>query len=242
MILSCNGQDMDRPAESRVRRLEYPALAGATTAAADPASPSDADRLRELESRLVQREREFARILEGARSEALERGKQTAEKERAGWREDCSLQLRAAIEQFRSQRDDYFARVEHEVVRLALAVAERILHREAQMDPLLLSGAVRVALGQLAESTTVRLRVPSEHREMWAEMVRLIPGLPLRPEVVADPGLQAGTAFLESSLGVVDLGVRTQLEEAERGFFDPPAGRADAEEATKPAVAAGNQG
>jgi len=36
--------------------------------------------------------------------------------------------------------------VEHEVVKLALAVAARILRREAQMDPLLLTGAVRVAL------------------------------------------------------------------------------------------------
>lgn len=240
--MSCSEQDMESQPESRVRRLEYPVLAGGAVAVGDHASPPAADRLRELESRLVDREREFARVLEGARSEALEKGRQTAEKERGGWREECSIQLRAAIEQFRSQRDDYFARVEHEVVRLALAVAERILHREAQMDPLLLSGAVRVALGQLAESTTVRLRVPSEHREMWAEMVRLIPALPLRPEVVADPGLQAGTAFLESSLGVVDLGVRTQLEEAERGFFDPPAERGDTEEATKPTAGAGKQG
>ncbi len=35
-------------------------------------------------------------------------------------------------------------------MKLALAVAARILRREAQMDPLLLTGAVRVALGQLA--------------------------------------------------------------------------------------------
>jgi flagellar assembly protein FliH len=233
---------MESQPDTKVRRLEYPVLAGGA-AAGDNESPSTAaDRLRELESKLRDREREFARMLESARSEALEKGRQTAVKERAAWREECSVQLRVAIEEFRSQRDDYFAHVEHEVVRLALAVAERILHREAQMDPLLLSGAVRVALGQLAESTKVRLRVPSQHQEMWGEMVRLVPGLPLRPEVVADPALQAGAAFLESSLGVVDLGVRTQLEEAERGFFDPAAGRGDTEEATKQAVGAGKQG
>ena len=36
------------------------------------------------------------------------------------------------------------------MVKLALAIAARILRREAQTDPLLLTGAVRVALGQLA--------------------------------------------------------------------------------------------
>jgi flagellar assembly protein FliH len=55
---------------------------------------------------------------------------------------------------------------------------------------------------------------------MWVEMVRLIPGLALRPEVRADTGLQNYELVLESNLGVVDLGVRAQLEEIERGFFD----------------------
>ncbi len=32
------------------------------------------------------------------------------------------------------------------MVRLALAIARKVLHREAQMDPLLLAGVVRVAL------------------------------------------------------------------------------------------------
>ena len=38
------------------------------------------------------------------------------------------------------ERDRYLQAVEHEVVELALAVAARILRREAQMDPLLLTG------------------------------------------------------------------------------------------------------
>ena len=64
-------------------------------------------------------------------------------------------------ERFDAERERYFEAVEPEVVKLALAVAARILRRESQMDALLLSGAVRVALGQLSTSTQVRLRVPS---------------------------------------------------------------------------------
>jgi hypothetical protein len=60
------------------------------------------------------------------------------------------------IQSFTQERDRFLHAVEREVVELALAVAARILRREAQMDPLLLTGAVRVALGQLSGSTQVK--------------------------------------------------------------------------------------
>jgi flagellar assembly protein FliH len=182
--------------------------------------PDLAIRARELEAKLEQREKQFSRQLEAATREALEKSREMARGEEAAWRTQCAGQLAEALADFRARRDDYLARVEQEVVHLALAIAERILHREANMDPLLLAGAVRVALGQLADSTQVRLRVPAEQREMWSEMLRLMPGLPLRPEVVADPELRACEAMLETNLGRVDLGVRAQIGEIERGFFD----------------------
>jgi flagellar assembly protein FliH len=201
--------------------MEYPLMTGRSDPVEEPASPVDpVERIRELETERDERDRQFARQLESVRQEAVERGRQMAEGEQAAWRQQSTTALSAALEGFRAHTDEYLARVEHEVVRLALAVAERVLRRESQLDPLLLSGAVRVALGQIAESTAVRLRVPSGQREMWAELVRLMPGLPLRPEVCADPAMGDCEAVMESSLGTIDLGVRSQLAEIERGFFD----------------------
>jgi flagellar assembly protein FliH len=110
--------------------------------------------------------------------------------------------------------------VEHEVVKLALAVAARILRREAQMDPLLLTGAVRVALGQLSGSTQVRLRVPEAEFELWTEAIALVPNLVVKPAVVVGEGMRLGDCAIETELGSVDLGIRAQLGEIERGFFD----------------------
>ena len=121
---------------------------------------------------------------------------------------------------FVQERDRYFHAVEREVVELALAVAARILRREAQMDPLLLTGAVRVALGQLAESTEVCLRVPPEDLALWTETVARIPNLALKPSVVSGEGMRLGECLIETGLGSVDLGLRAQLGEIERGFFD----------------------
>ena len=124
------------------------------------------------------------------------------------------------LEDFRAERARYFEAVEPEVVKLALAVAARILRREAQMDPLLLSGAVRVALGQLSASTQVRLRVPAEDLELWADAIAHLPNLAPKPAVVAGEAIRLGECVLETELGSVDLGVRAQLDEIERGFFD----------------------
>jgi flagellar assembly protein FliH len=155
-----------------------------------------------------------------ARAEAYDAARREQESEQAKRAAHAQAGLTHVIEEFAAERDHYFAQVEREVVNLALAVASRILHRETQMDPLLLSGAVKVALGQLSESTEVQLHVPSNEAELWTEMLRLMPNLPLRPVILPDDRLEAGECKLETILGGVDLGVRAQLAEIERGFFD----------------------
>lgn len=209
-----NGQD-------GVRAMQYPMLAGTAPGGLESESPVDlVARVRTLEAALAEREGQSARQIEAVRRESADKVRELAAGEQAVWRRDRGAELGSALDSFRRQRDEYLARVEQETVRLALAIAERILHREAQMDPLLLTGAVRVALGQLAETTAVRLRVPAAQSAMWTELLRLMPGLPLRPEVVADAEMQEAEAVLEAELGTVDLGVRAQIAEIERGFFD----------------------
>jgi flagellar assembly protein FliH len=148
-------------------------------------------------------------------------------------------ELAGVIASFGMERDRFLHAVEQEVVKLALAIAARILRREAEMDPLLLAGAVRVALGQLAESTEVKLRVPAAELEMWKETIGLIPKLAMKPVVIAGDGMRLGDCVVESKVGSVDLGVRSQLGEIERGFMDrqgasPPEAAAQERNAERP--------
>jgi flagellar assembly protein FliH len=142
-------------------------------------------------------------------------------------------QVRHLMERFNAERARYFEEVESEVVKLALAIAARILRREAQMDPLLLSGAVRVALGQLSSATQVRLRVPPADLELWAEAMAHLPNLAVRPAVAAGEEMRLGDCVLETEFGSVDLGVGSQLGEIERGFFDGPGRNPAAAESMK---------
>jgi flagellar biosynthesis/type III secretory pathway protein FliH len=42
----------------------------------------------------------------------------------------------------------------------------------------------------------------------------------VKPAVIAGDGMHLGDCVMETELGSVDLGVRAQLGEIERGFFD----------------------
>lgn len=129
-------------------------------------------------------------------------------------------QIEHLVEGFQSERFHYFEAVEHEVVKLAMAIAARILRREAHVDPLLLSGSMRAALGQLSAATQVRLQVPPEDIELWTDAVAHMPKLSPKPTVVAGKEMQLGECVLETELGSVDLGIAAQLGEIESGFFD----------------------
>ncbi len=166
--------------------------------------------------------RERGRI-EGRQAERDAQAAHAAEEEKR--RRQQLTQLVARIAQ---ERNRLFEAAEQEVVKLALAIAARILRREAQMDPLLLTGAVRVALGQIAGASEVRLLVPAAEADLWAETVALLPHLASKPLVVAAQGMHVGDCMIESKVGTVDLGLRSQLGEIERGFFDRPASAAPA--------------
>ena len=131
--------------------------------------------------------------------------------------EERAMVLKACGD-FARERTRYFAAVEAQVVKLALAIAARVLHREARMDPLLLSGAVRVALEKVEQESETRLRVPISEVAMWK--AEFESGSSGSVRVLGDEGRARGECVLETSVGTVELGIAAQLGEIERGFFD----------------------
>jgi flagellar assembly protein FliH len=138
---------------------------------------------------------------------------------------DDRTMVRRACEEFDRERTRYFAAVEGQVVKLALAIAGRVLYREAKMDPLLLSAAVRVALDKVKDESGTRLRVPMAEVGSWSaafetgsadEPGRAVGGV----QVVGDMDLPRGECVIETSVGTVELGIEAQLLEIEQGFFD----------------------
>ncbi len=129
-------------------------------------------------------------------------------------------EISKTIGDFAAERDIYFQRVEEQVVRLTLAIARKILHREAQVDPLLLTGILRVALEKIGSGTNVRLRAHPSDIQVWrdyfAQSHQNVPA----PEMIGDPEIQPGRCVLETEMGTTEIGLDTQLKEIEQGFLD----------------------
>lgn len=130
-----------------------------------------------------------------------------------------------ALEDFRRERSTYFEKIEGEIVQLALSIAGKVLHREAQIDPLLLAGIVRVTLEKMDGATSVILRLNPQIAEDWRSYLsrRLQPDA--MPEILEDPAQPADRCVLETSMGTAVLGFEPQLKEIEQGLLDLVAAR-----------------
>jgi len=139
------------------------------------------------------------------------------EKERAS--------IATALAGFTRDRAAYFQKVESEVVQLALSIARKILHREAQLDPLLLAGIVRVALEKIDGATGVVLHVHPSNAADWRRFLSLHLNPADLPEILEDSSQDPDSCTLETAMGTAVMGLDIQLNEIELGLMDLIAAR-----------------
>jgi flagellar assembly protein FliH len=125
-------------------------------------------------------------------------------------------QVADLVAQFQRQRADYYAKVEIELVHFALAIAAKILHRESQVDPMVVAGLVKVMLEKLQQKSKVAVRVRPEVADAWSHYFRDLE----KVQIVPDATLAPNACLLETELGVADMALESQLKEVEKGFFD----------------------
>jgi flagellar assembly protein FliH len=127
--------------------------------------------------------------------------------------------IQRALELFLVERKNYFSRIESEVVHLALAISAKILHRQAQVDPMLVAALVRVAVDKLHDGSSVSVRVSPLQAEKWREYLA-DPLNGSKIAIVEDAHLGPEDCILETDLGSANFSIEAQLKEVEQGFFD----------------------
>lgn len=127
--------------------------------------------------------------------------------------------IAAAISDFETKRGEYYALVETEIIQLTLAIVAKVLHREAQVDPMLVAALVRMTIEKMREGSSVTARVGSGRAAAWQEYFS-VHSKGARLQVVEDSSLSEHDCLLETELGVANFGLDAQLKEVEQGFFD----------------------
>ncbi len=180
------------------------------------ASMDETDALRE---RITQLEGELAVRSMHVRQEGVREGEAAFAQKVSLQLDQAMIRCADAVKTILEARHKMRKQMEQDLVHLAIVVAKRILHRELNTDQDALLGLVRVALDKIDMRELHRLRVsPSGARVLEAEMATL--HLPSRVEIAADASLEPGAVLLETSRGVLDASIDTQLLEIERGFTD----------------------
>ena len=128
-----------------------------------------------------------------------------------------------SIQELGKAKSGLYCQVEREVVRLAVEVAKKIVHREIQVDPEIVQTLVRVALDHAAERSVTTIRVsPIDHKFL----VEKHPGWEKEADggrevvLIADKGIERGGCLLQTDCGEIDARIEEKFREVERAFFE----------------------
>jgi flagellar assembly protein FliH len=129
------------------------------------------------------------------------------------------LELSRTIAGLAQMRTAIYKEAQGDLLRLSIAIARRILHRELLVSPDILQSIVTVVLEKLDRQEVHRVRVhPAMAARLDQDLKNLSHQRPIRVE--SDPTLAPGACILETGRGNVDASIDSQLGEIERGLAD----------------------
>lgn len=169
----------------------------------------------ELESARADGERRVQEALASGRRDGDESARELFEKQLEGE----LFKLRQMVRDLAASGPKLRRQAEEDLVRLSVAIARRILHRELTIDPEALAGLVKAAFERLDQREIHQLRTDPAS---LTTVRKLVEGLDLARavKVIADPSLRPGSLLLETTRGQLDASIETQLNEIQRGFID----------------------
>ncbi len=126
--------------------------------------------------------------------------------------------LRTAVAEIRDAKQAWLARWEAGGVRVATAIAQRLIRRELAHRPEITLDLVRESLELAAGSSQVCIRLnPADHKALGGQARKLVKELSIlgEVEVKADPEVAPGGCRLDTRFGAIDQQFESQLKRIE---------------------------
>lgn len=147
-----------------------------------------------------------------SRERGLAEGICTAEQ---AYREKLS-RLDAMMVAAQEERTDFFDRIEPELVRLSVSIAEKIIGQELAVRPDVVVDIVRAAMRRLRDREQLRVSVnPTDVEQVRAardDLISAVDGV-RKLEITEDRRVSSGGCVIESQNGTLDARIDTQLDE-----------------------------
>jgi len=155
------------------------------------------------------------------REEGLNEGLKTGEDYAAGRIEEMTGRYAKALEEVAALKDTLRAQVEREVVRLALAVAKKLVYREINIDPTIIHTLVRVALERFSGKSAVTVRLSQPDYEYMTRRYEDLSRTEGR-EIIFEPdkSITQGSCIIQTETGDIDARIEEEFHEVENAFFE----------------------
>lgn len=166
---------------------------------------------RNLVSRAQQ---EAISIKEQASKEGYEKGIEQAQ--------ETINDLKTSLEEFFGYKDVVYNEITKDILDISIKVAEKIIKKEVETDKSVLESIVKDALKSLAkDENKIILKVNPIDVEYTKEIVpQLLSSGQLEAKifVTGDKDVEEGSAIIETSNGIIDANINTQLEIIKEAF------------------------
>jgi flagellar assembly protein FliH len=163
--------------------------------------------------------REVAQLLEQARREAFDQGVVAGRKEAEQQILPALENIARTLTELARLRDSLRDQALQDLVRLATLIAARVVHREVVIDPDALAGLVKASFSKMQSREISRVRMHPGLEVLVRKCLEQA-GSPQNLVLAPDTALKPGELFFETSQGLLDASVDTQLREIERGLID----------------------
>ncbi len=127
------------------------------------------------------------------------------------------------LEKLQTEQEAFLAEVEQAAVRLAYAIARKIIRRELTAEPDLVLQTVREAVQKLAAASRITIRChPDDLGLLQADKVlqKWLEAREAQVKFRADDQIERGGCVVESDAGTVDAQLKSQLSAIERELFE----------------------
>lgn len=172
----------------------------------------------ELRQRLAEMQSRMERAVREARQAGYQEGEAAGRTQAGAELQPVLERLAAGIGEAAAERTRLRRESEGDLVKLAVAIAARILHRQISVDPDSIGGIIRAAFEKLQRQEVYRVRAHPGHQQALRKL--LPPDGPRQIEILGDPKLPPGGIIFETEMGDLDASVETQLREIGCGLAD----------------------
>jgi flagellar assembly protein FliH len=152
------------------------------------------------------------------RQEALQQAQKQANQHVQQQLQSLLPALGQAVENIAQMRADYLRHWQQQVVKLAVAIAERILRQQLPHRPEVTTKLIQEALELAAGNAHLRLHLnPRDHavlRQRVPEFAQIVEKLALS-DLIADPAVSPGGCIVKTEFGQIDQTVEAQLRRIE---------------------------